>query len=124
MQQKFSFINILGFAFGISICLTITLFIAKEHSFDRYHEHADQIVRLYDADKNSSFIDYRVKDLILENFSEAENACLVQWSNRPINVNINERGSYVDGLLSVDNAFFQVFTIPLINGNSSAPFAI
>ena len=121
-NRKFSIINIIGFGFGITICLTIALYMAKEYSFDRYHEHADQIIRLYNSESYSSSIDYRVKDLVLESFSEAENACLAQRISRPIAVNVDGRGTYIDGLMSVDNGFFQVFTIPFVTGNSSSPF--
>ena len=75
--KKFSIINIAGFAFAISICLAISLFLAKEYSFDRYHENADQIVRLINTKYNSSLIDYRVKDILSENYSEIENSCLI-----------------------------------------------
>ena len=66
-NKKFSVINIAGFAFGISICLAIVLFLIKEYSYDRYHEHAGQIVRLIDTKNNSSSIDYRVKDILVNN---------------------------------------------------------
>ncbi len=121
-NKKFSAINIIGFAFGISVCLAIALYLINEYSFDRYHEHTDQIVRLYDTEDNTSFIDYRVKDLVLENFPETEYACLVQLYNRPLDINVNGRGTYIDGLMSVDNGFFQVFSIQFITGNSMSPF--
>ncbi|MDD4193466.1 MAG: ABC transporter permease [Mangrovibacterium sp.] len=121
-NKKFSAINITGFAFGISICLTITLFLAKEYSYDRFHEHAGQIVRLIDTKKNSSSIDYRVKDILLNNYSEIENACLVQRVSDAIEVKIDDEGFYLDDILSVDNAFFEVFSIGFVSGKSSSPF--
>ncbi len=121
-NKKFSAINITGFAFGISICLTITLFLAKEYSYDRFHEHAGQIVRLIDTKKNSSSIDYRVKDILLNNYSEIENACLVQRLSDAIEVKIDDEGFYLDDILSVDNAFFEVFSIGFVSGRSSSPF--
>lgn len=85
-NKKFSIINIAGFAFGISICLAIALFLINEYSYDRYHEHADRIVRLIDTKNNSSSIDYRVKDILLSNYSEIENACLVQRMEHAIEI--------------------------------------
>ena len=52
-RKAFSLINILGFAFGISVCLLIALFLIKEYSFDSYNKNADNIYRLVDAKDNS-----------------------------------------------------------------------
>ncbi len=69
-NKSFSVINISGFAFGISICLAIALFLIKEYSYDRYHKNAPQIVRLINSEDNTSSIDYRVKDILLQNYPE------------------------------------------------------
>jgi len=58
INKKFTIINITGFAFAISVCLGIALFLTKEYSYDRVNEHSGQIVRLIDARNNSSVIDY------------------------------------------------------------------
>jgi len=121
-NKKFSIINITGFAFGISICLAIALFLVNEYLCDRYHEHADEIVRVIDVKNNSSSIDYRVKDILLNNYPEIENACLIQCAFRPIEVKVNGQGLYLDNIMSVDNSFFEVFTIPFATGSSSVPF--
>ena len=121
-NKKFSIINIAGFAFAISICLAILLFLLKEYSYDRYHEHSDQIVRLIDTKNNSSLIDYRVKDIILKNYSEIENACLAITSNHPIEIRYGEKGFYLNNIMSVDNRFFEVFSVPFVSGDASSPF--
>jgi len=122
-NKKFSVINISGFAFGISICLAIALFLIKEYSYDRYHENTRQIVRLINSEDNSSSVDYRVKDILLQNYPEIENGCLVQILNRPVAVQVNEQASYLDNIMSVDNDFFNIFTIPFITGNQAKPFS-
>ena len=68
-NKKFSLINIAGFAFAISICLAISLFVVKEFSYDRYHKNADNIIRLINVKYNSSLIDYRAKDILTKNYS-------------------------------------------------------
>jgi putative ABC transport system permease protein len=122
-NKKFSIINISGFAFGISICLAIALFLVKEFSYDRYHENARQIVRLINTEDNTSSIDYRIKDILLQNYPEIENGCLVQIMNHPMAFQVGERASYLDNIMSVDNSFFKVFTIPFINGDERKPFS-
>jgi putative ABC transport system permease protein len=121
-NKKFSVINISGFAFGISICLAIALFLIKEYSYDRYHKNAQQIVRLINTEDNTSSIDYRVKDILLQNYPEIESGCLLQVLNRPIAVQVNEQASYLDNIMSVDNDFFKVFTISFVTGNREKPF--
>lgn len=121
-NKKFSIINIAGFAFAISICMAISLFLIKEHSYDSYHEHADQIVRLIDTKDHSSLIDYRVKNILLNNYSEIENVCLVLRVNFPIEIKSGDRGFYMNDIMSVDNNFFEIFSISFESGKSSNPF--
>lgn len=121
-NKKFSIINIVGFAFGISICLAIALFLIKEYSYDRFYKNSDQIVRLIDTKNNSSSIDYRVKDILLSKYPEIENACLVQRNGSSTEVNNGEKGFFLKDIMSVDNSFFDVFSIPFVSGKSSKPF--
>jgi putative ABC transport system permease protein len=121
-NKKFSIINIAGFAFALSICLAILLFLLKEYSYDRYHKNGDQIVRVVNAGYNSSLVDYRVKDILQKNYSEITDACLVINANHPIEIKNGDKGFYLNNILSVDNNFFSVFTIPFLSGDASLPF--
>ena len=121
-HKTFSIINIAGFAFGISICLAIVLFLMKENSYDKHNINASDIVRLVDVKNNSSQIDYRVKDILLENYSEIENGCLVLRVPRKIDVQANNKGFFLDDILSVDNNFFEMFSVEFVSGNSNHPF--
>lgn len=119
-HKTFSLINILGFAFSISICLVIALFLIKEHSYDKYHANADQIFRLVDADDNSSSIDYRVKKAVIDNYPDVKKACLMQISSQK-EVNNGNNGNYIDNIASVDNAYFEMFSVSFVSGNASKP---
>jgi len=121
-NKKFSVINITGFAFGISVCLAIALFLMKEYSYDRHNKYADQIVRLTDSKNNSSSIDYRVKEILLSNYPEIKNACLVQRRGSSIEVKCGEKGYYLNDIMSVDNQFFEIFSVDFVSGDSSLPF--
>lgn len=122
-NKKLFLINIGGLAFGLSICLAIMLFFLKEYSFDRYHANTDFIYRLVDKDNSSSAIDYRTRDLITENFPEVENACLIQILPAPIHVSQENNGYYLENILSTDNAFFEMFSVPFVKGNQKKPFS-
>ena len=122
-NKTFSFINILGFAFAISICLGITAYLLHEYSFDTYHKNANRIYRLIDTQDNSSSIDYRVKDILVNNYPEIEKGCLFQLLARPVAVTVNNQGKYIENILSADNAFFEIFTIPLLRSNREKPLS-
>ncbi|WP_195715270.1 ABC transporter permease [Ancylomarina sp. 16SWW S1-10-2] len=121
-DRKFTLINVIGFAFAISVCLAISLFLLQEYSYDSYPENADRIVRIIDANKNTSNIDYRAKDILLESFPEFENACLVYRETSPTNINIGDKAFSFTDIMSVDNNFFTMFSIPFLNGDSTKPF--
>lgn len=121
-NKKFSLINIAGFAFAISICLAISLFLIKEHSYDRYNRNVEQIVRVIDTKNNSSLIDYRVKDILVKNYSEIENACLIIRVNFPVEIKSGDKGYYLDDIMAVDNNFFKIFSVPFVAGRSLSPF--
>jgi putative ABC transport system permease protein len=121
-NKKFTFINIVGFGFAISVCMAIALFLIHEYSYDRYHKDANQIVRLIDSKNNLSSIDYRVKDILLGKFPDIKKGCLVQRLNRSVEVKAGDKGFYLDDIMSVDNQFFEIFSIPSASGNSLKPF--
>jgi putative ABC transport system permease protein len=122
-NKKFSIINIVGFAFAMSICLAISLFVINESSFDRYNKNADRIVRFINTMDNSSEIDYRVKDILATNFPEIQNACLALRSGYPVEVESEGKGYYLDDIMSVDNNFFEVFTVPFVSHSQSPVFS-
>ncbi|MEN6454698.1 MAG: ABC transporter permease, partial [Prolixibacteraceae bacterium] len=80
------------------------------------------IVRLIDTKDHSSGIDYRVKDILQSHYPEIENACLSLRSAHPLEVKCGDKGFYLDDIMSVDNNFFKVFSVPFISGNPSLPF--
>jgi putative ABC transport system permease protein len=121
-NKKFSIINIVGFAFAGSICLAISLFLINEYSYDRYNKNADQIVRLINTKDNSSEIDYRVKDILERNYPEIQNACLSLRSGHPVEVECEGKGYYLDDIMSVDNDFFRIFTVPFVSQPQSPVF--
>jgi len=47
LKNKVMFsINTIGLAIGVASCLFIMLFVINELSYDRFHEKADEIVRV------------------------------------------------------------------------------
>ena len=118
----YSAINIFGLGIGIASFLFILLYIQDELSYDRYHQYANQIVR----------IDFHAK--------LGENEVIAAQNSAPIGPVITEeypeveaffrfrsRGSYLinyennnfkeENIVFADSSFFQFFSIPLVKGN-------
>ena len=117
-----SLINILGFGFGISVCLALSIYVLREFSYDRFNKNYNNIYRLVN-DKNSSRIDYRVKDILSSNFAEVENACISQRLDMHLPVMVNGQGFYLNDIMSVDNNFFDMFSFAFKEGDPQHAFS-
>ena len=51
-HKGYTFINVAGLAVGIACCLLMWLYVQDELAYDRFHEHADRIVRLTDSEQS------------------------------------------------------------------------
>src|ERR1700735_4660452 len=45
-QKLYSLINISGLAVGLAVCMLVTLYVAHERSYDRFHTNAKRIFSL------------------------------------------------------------------------------
>lgn len=115
-------INILGLAMGIATCLMIMMFVVDELSYDRYNEKADQMVRIVLKGKVNGEV---IKEAVtaapvaatLKNeFPEVLDATrLRRLGSRKITYNEN---TFKSSVAFVDPNFFQVFTLPFIQGDA------
>jgi putative ABC transport system permease protein len=121
-NKKYSAINIAGFSFALSIFLAIILFVMFEKSYDKYHTNGEHIYRLIDEGDNSSSIDYRVKDILINQFSDVKNACLYQQASLDVSLTSGGLGYSLKNIASVDKAYFEMFDIKLVKGNKERPF--
>lgn len=119
---KFTLLNVMGFAFALAVCVAISLFVIQEFSFDRHFQDSDYIARLIDSKNNSSDIDYRVKDLLLENFPKIEKACFLFRVPSSVNIKANQKVLETSKIVSVSNSFFDLFSTSFILGNAQQPF--
>ena len=123
LKYKFySFINITGLAIAIAASLLILLFVQDELSYDKYNENADRIYRVVADLKlgGSTMIGVDLgaptAEALANDFPEVEKA-----------VRIKETGSYFVSygyksfietkVIKADSTFFDIFTIPLLEGN-------
>lgn len=120
-RKGFSLINIVGLAFGIAIIILIGQFLYFEFSYDRFHPKIDRIYQLVDTADNSYRIDYRIRDRILENIPQVENACL--YNVFSVETNVEDRVFEFQHMLFVDPSFFEVFYFPFVYGDAHTSLA-
>jgi len=115
-------INITGLALGIATCLIIMLFVVDELSYDRYNKKADRMVRVVLKGKvNGEIIKEAVTPApvaatLKDEFPEVEQATRLRKMGSPkiTYKNTTYRNSK---MAYVDANFFQVFTLPFLQGN-------
>src|SRR3990170_8751805 len=121
-------INITGLAIGIATCLIIMLFVVDELSYDRYNEKADRVIRIVLKGKvNGEVIKEAVTpapvaSTLKSEFPEVVEATrLRRFSSPEIKYqNTTYRNSR---LAFVDPDFFQVFTLPFLQGDPATALA-
>lgn len=121
-NKGFSAINILGLAIGIATCLLITLYVLDELSYDRHHEKADRIYRVNAAInfggtlQNLAVAPDPLAFTMVNDYPQVENA--VRFRNYGASVvRKGEQNIKEEKIISVDATLFDVFTLPMIQGN-------
>ena len=121
-------INALGLATGIAFCLLTFLYVRHEWTYDQFHEKSDRIFRLgmsggmYGGRDNVRHV--RLSDqigpLMRENIPQF--AHVVRINEGPGTVSHGNNTFEVKSLFT-DEDFFQLFTFPLIHGDSKTALA-
>lgn len=129
-QKSFSFINVFGLALGIACSILIGLFIHFEYSYDRFHEKADRIYRVYaDTEVEGSF--FKMLPYVSGKLGEEVHAipeieaCLrtSAYRNGRIHIFKGEKRFTEESILGVDSAFFEIFDFPLLMGSDKEALA-
>lgn len=125
--KLFSLTNILGLAVGMAITLLILLFVHHELRYDRHHQHADRIYRVL---QNTGHV-YRpatTHHLLAPMLQEAlPNGAKITRLHRPMSgmsgsrnivVSSGDKMFYEDGVLFAESSVFDVFDLPVLQGNA------
>jgi len=121
-SKMFSFINVFGLTIGITVCMMIFLFIMNEFSVDNFHSNGDNIYRVMRSfnktEEPSPYLSGPYAPALRNDFpSDIKQAVRVMPSNDLIvigNASFNEKKVYV-----TDTGFFNVFSFPLLRGNTT-----
>jgi len=122
-SKAFSAINIVGLSLGLATCMIISLFVLDELSFDRFHEKADRIVRVtFRANMGGNKIEEaNVMPPTAQTMQRYYPEVLEATRLRTAGAFIIEKEEEVfkeEGVAFADSNFFQVFSFPLVSGDS------
>jgi putative ABC transport system permease protein len=127
-NKGFTTINILGLALGLGACLLIVFYVVDELSYDRYNAKSERIFRVNaDLKLGENRKDYAVvmpplaKTLIaeypyVEDAIRIKNAYTMHAKKGGVNM-IENKVAFADASL------FNVFTLPMISGDSKTALA-
>jgi len=122
-HKGYSFINIAGLAIGIACGMLILLYVQYEFGYDSFHKDTDRIFRVNmefmaknQPVKYAAVTSPPVAPAILDNLPDVEFA--VRITRRGGVVKFEERQFFEEGILFAEQSFFNVFTFPVIWGNS------
>jgi putative ABC transport system permease protein len=122
-NKSFSAINILGLSIGIAVCFIIMLFVQHELSYDRFNTNADNIYRIvFKANINGGKINEGnvmppVAQALKNDYPEVKEATRLRTMGHP-RIDLNGKVFTDASLALVDSNFFNVFTIPFIQGDA------
>jgi putative ABC transport system permease protein len=119
--KVYSAINLFGLAIGIACTLLIFLWIQDELSYDRFHENSDRIYRVIGESQSDGKINRvaitpaPLASALTNDFPEIVKAATISYNAYFIRYQ-NKR--FHERVFFSDPEFFDIFTLPLIKGDS------
>lgn len=121
-NKAFTAINVFGLALGLTACLLIVLYVADELSFDRYNTKADRIYRVNeDLKLGNNAVKYALAmaplaQTLKSDFPDVENVARLKNANS-WHIKKGSEKILEPNVAFADQALFDVFTLPMVDGN-------
>ncbi len=121
-QKLHSIINITGLAVGIASFLLIALYVYNELSYDRYHQHADNIYRVVENIRTDSELlsgattSLPLGPTLARDYPEVLDFVRIRYNKRTISIG-DDNHFLEDQCVWADSTIFQVFDFPLLEGD-------
>jgi putative ABC transport system permease protein len=133
LETGYLLLSMLGLAVSMSVGLLMIAFISNLRSYDSFHKNKDRIYRInsenYQSDGHTMTLassSVRVGHKVRESFSGVEDSTIVRRGFEG-DAEVNEKKIPLVALWA-DHAFLNVFTFPLIKGDSATalrePFSL
>ena len=127
--KGYSAINVLGLAIGIACCVLIILYVQDELSYDQHHEKNDRIYRLAEsAVVAGRSIEAAVTPppwapVLAKDYPEIEQITRIKPPNSRWLIRYQQNRFYEKNFVFADSSVFDIFTIPLVQGNARSALA-
>ncbi|ODS84514.1 MAG: cell division protein FtsX [Cytophagaceae bacterium SCN 52-12] len=121
-NKLFSLINIAGLSIGIATSFMIILYVRDELSYDRFNKNAGDIARVVfraninGGKINESIVMAPVAEVMKQDFPEVRDAARMVAYGTP-GVSYEEKHFKNDRVAFADPNFFDIFTLPAMEGN-------
>lgn len=121
--KAFSLINVSGLAIGMACAILIYIWVADELSYDRFHEKADQLYRVYEEQtyKDGEVFHVAVTpaplaEALAADFPEIKETSRYTSSWQKLVVRYGEKVFNEEDIYLVDPGFLRMFSFPLVAG--------
>jgi putative ABC transport system permease protein len=124
-KKGYSFINISGLTLGMACCFVIFKYVAFEYSYDRFHDNRENLYRVnmswVRADPEAgagAFTPQAMGPALADEIPEIQQFTRIS-PDRPVisSYSYPDRIFEEERVFYVDQAFFEMFSFPVINGN-------
>lgn len=128
-QKGYSAINVLGLAIGLASCILILLYVQDELSYDQHHERKDRIYRIVVSMTAEGRTEEWARTpsawapVLKEEYPEIEQFTRWKPPNTSWLIGYNEKRYEEKFFIFADSSVFDIFTIPLVQGNPETALA-
>ena len=122
-RKIFSIINIIGFSIGMAASLLIALWVADELSYDKYNANYDNVYRVERKLNfegkiyNIPVVAAKFSPTLLADYPQIKKATRIY--PQEVSVQDYRKNYHNERVFFVDNSFFDIFSFPLLSGNTS-----
>ncbi|MFY0683852.1 MAG: ABC transporter permease [Balneola sp.] len=114
--KTYTSINLIGLSVGLAVCIIITLWVRYETSYDKYHEHANDIYRVLNGP--SAATQPPLAPTLKAEYPDLIEDIVRFWPTQAPSDLVNNGQVFTErNITFTDPSIFNVFTHPLVDGN-------
>jgi len=114
--KTYTAINLIGLSVGLAVCIVITLWVRYELSYDKYHEHTNDIYRILNG--STAATQPPLAPTLKADYPDLVEDVVRFWPiQAPSDLVYQEQVLTERNISFTDPSIFSVFTHPLLDGN-------
>ena len=123
-NKTYAFINILGLAMGLAVCMVIMQYVRFEKSYDRFHSGAENIYRILlqsPAPDGSAYQDAAnvapLADVLVDEYPEVKKAVRITPEYSKVVFRYDDKMAETNRIYYADSTMFTLFDYKLLEGD-------